>query len=233
MLGLTLSVGLLTVTPRADAQPKYGSFSVCIDPGHPSETARGAAANGLSENHLNWMVAIKLANKLNALGIPFVSTKKSENQLVTNRQRAETANRSGAALFIRLHCDAGGGSGFAWYYPDRSASKQGVTGPSKQVQGWSREAAYTLNEAMKPALRGFLPVNPIKTDAATGVGGRQGGVLTGSIFSKVPTALIEMCFITNRRDARFIASNAGQEKMADAIAQGIVAWRTKWLQKQG
>lgn len=232
-MGLTLFLGALTFAPGAQAQPKAGSFLVCIDPGHPSETARGAAANGLSENHLNWMVAIKLANKLNALGIPFVSTKQRENQLVTNRDRADIANRNGAALFIRLHCDAGGGSGFAWYYPDRSARKQGVTGPSKQVQSWSREAAHTLNEAMKPALRGSLPANPIKTDAATGVGGKQGGVLTGSIFSKVPTALIEMCFITNRRDARFIASSAGQDKMAEAIAQGIVAWRAKWLQKQG
>lgn len=224
---------MLAGIPRADAQPRYGSFVVCIDPGHPSETARGAAANGLSENHLNWLVAVKLANKLNARGISFVSTKKSENQMVTNRQRAEIANTNGAALMIRIHCDAGGGSGFAWYYPDRSARKQGVTGPSKQVQGWSREAAHTLNEAMKPVLRGSLPANPIKTDAATGVGGKQGGVLTGSIFSKVPTALVEMCFITNRRDARFIASDAGQEKMAEAMAQGIVAWRTKWLQKTG
>ncbi len=223
---------------QAGAQAKPGNFVVCIDPGHPSETARGASANGLSENHLNWMVAVKLAHKLNALQIPFVSTKSSENQFVTNKRRAEIANgdnpyKTPCALFIRLHCDAGGGSGFSWYYPDRMARKQGVTGPSKQVQTWSREAAYTLNEAMKPVLRGSLRANSIKTDAATGVGGKQGGVLTGSIFSKVPTALIEMCFITNRRDARFIGSNAGQEKMADALAAGVAAWKTKWTRKSG
>jgi len=206
---------------------------VCIDPGHPSETARGASANGLVENHLNWVIAIKLANKLNAAGVRWVCTKQSENELVTNRQRADIANRAGAALFIRLHCDAGGGSGFAWYYPDRSARKYGVTGPSRQVQEWSREAAYTLNEAMRPVLRGELPANPIKTDAATGVGGKQGGVLTGSIFARVPTALIEMCFITNRRDARFIASQRGQDKMADALLVGIVAWRAKWTRGAG
>jgi len=206
---------------------------VCIDPGHPSETARGASANGLVENHLNWVVAIKLAQKLNAAGIRFVSTKQRENELVTNRRRAEIANSAGAALFIRLHCDAGGGSGYSWYYPDRSASKQGVTGPSRQVQGWSRDAAYTLNGAMRPVLQGDLPTNSVKTDAATGVGGRQGGVLTGSIFSRVPTALIEMCFITNRRDARFIASERGQDKMADALVAGIVAWRAKWTRGEG
>lgn len=128
-------------------------------------------------------------------------------------------------MFIRLHCDVGGGEGFAWYYPDRAGRKYGVTGPPKIVQQWSRALAQTMNSAMIPLLRGSLGANPIKTDAATGVGGRQGGVLTGSIFARVPTALIEMCFLNNKRDARFIASAAGQEKMVTALADGIVNWQ--------
>jgi len=179
----------------------------------------------LVENTLNWQVGKRLEKRLKADGIRVVMTKSSLNQLVTNRQRAEIANRTGAAILIRLHCDAGGGSGFTWYYPDRAGHKYGVTGPPKSVQLWSREAARVMNEAMKPVLRGSLPSNPIKTDAATGVGGKQGGVLTGSIFSRVPTALLEMCYITNQRDARFIASSAGQEKMALALEKGVLAWR--------
>ncbi|MDF2441584.1 MAG: N-acetylmuramoyl-L-alanine amidase [Abditibacteriota bacterium] len=194
---------------------------ICIDPGHPSETSAGASANGLSENRLNWQVALTLQKRLKAMGIRTVMTKNRENQKVTNRQRAEIANRASAALFIRLHCDEGGGRGFAWYYPDRAGHKQGVTGPPRHVQVASREAAYILNETMTTVLRGSLRANPVKTDAATFVGGRQGGVLTGSIFSKVPTALLEMCFINQRNDARFIASKAGQEKMAQAIALGV------------
>ena len=228
LVGLTVFLGG-AATFQAKAQPTLDRFVVCIDPGHPSETARGAAAHGLSENRLNWQVAQRLARRLKARGVIFVMTKSRENQLVTNRERAEIANRAGAALMMRLHCDAGGGSGYSWYYPDRSATKYGVTGPSKTVQSWSQAAAWTLNNAMKPVLKGYLPANSIKTDAATGVGGKQGGVLTGSIFSKVPTALIEMCFITNKRDAKFIASPAGQEKMAESLEAGVMAWRTRWL----
>ena len=200
-------------------------FVVCIDPGHPSETAAGASANGLSENTLNWQVGKRLERRLKAQGIAVVMTKSRINQLVTNRQRAEIANRAGAAILIRLHCDAGGGSGYSWYYPDRAGRKYGVTGPPRSVQIASRQAAHVMNEAMKPVLNGSLRANSIKTDAATGVGGKQGGVLTGSIFARVPTALIEMCFITNKRDARFIASSAGQEKMAQALERGVLAWR--------
>ncbi|PQV65074.1 N-acetylmuramoyl-L-alanine amidase [Abditibacterium utsteinense] len=218
---MTLTSGLAHAQNGASDVP----FVVCIDPGHPSETARGASAHGLVENTLNWQVGQRLERRLRADGIRVVMTKKSINQLVTNRQRAEIANRAGAAIMIRLHCDAGGGSGFTWYYPDRAGTKYGVTGPPKNVQLWSREAARVMNDAMKPVLRGSLKSNPIKTDAATGVGGKQGGVLTGSIFSRVPTALIEMCYITQKNDARFIASVAGQEKMALALEKGVLNWR--------
>jgi N-acetylmuramoyl-L-alanine amidase len=223
--------GALLVLSQAGTQPQpaqaqsTSQFIVCIDPGHPSETARGAAAHGLSENRLNWQVAVRLQRRLSQLGVTTVMTKSSENQYVTNMQRAEIANKYGCALFLRLHCDAGGGTGYTWYYPDRSGTKYGVSGPPRDVQISSRNAAYVLNEAMKPVLKGYLRSNPIKTDAATGVGGRQGGVLTGSIFSRVPTALIEMCYITQKRDAQVIASDKGQEKMAEAIAAGVVAWR--------
>ncbi len=220
LLALSASVG---VAHAQTAKP----FSVVIDPGHPSETAAGAQANGLSENRINWQVANRLATRLSKMGITTYLTKRSENQKVTNRDRAEMANNVNASLLIRLHCDAGGGSGYSWYYPDRAGTKYGVTGPSKNVQLQSKRAAYTLNEAMKPVLKGYLKANSIKTDAQTGVGGKQGGVLTGSIFAKVPTALIEMAFITNKRDAQFIGSAAGQEKMSEALAAGIVAWKAK------
>jgi len=210
---------------RADTAKGRGEFLVCIDPGHPSETSAGASANGLSEKRVAWQVAERLARRLKAMGVAFVMTKTSENQLVTNRQRAEIANKHGAALFLRLHCDAGGGHGYAWYYPDRAATKQGVTGPPPEVQRDSHKAVQILNAAMKPVLRGYLQSNPIKTDAATFVGGKQGGVLTGSIFSKVPTALIEMCFISQKSDAKVMGSAVGQEKMAEALAAAIVAYR--------
>jgi N-acetylmuramoyl-L-alanine amidase len=215
-----IATPLATPAPAADRP-----FVVCIDPGHPSETSEGAHAHGLSENRLNWQVAKRLERRLLAMGIISVVTKTSENQYVTNRRRAEIANAYKSAIFIRLHCDVGSGRGFTWYYPDRAGRKSGVAGPPVEVQRASRSAAHVMSEAMKPILRGRLQSNPIKTDAATFVGGKQGGVLTGSIFSRVPTALIEMCYINQRADARFIASAAGQEKMAEALAAGIARWQ--------
>jgi len=206
------------------AQPQPAQPVVCVDPGHPSETSAGAHAGGLSENRLNWQVALRLRAILEYWGFRCVLTKQSENQYVTNRQRAAIANHAGALVFVRLHCDVGSGRGFAWYYPDRVGSKYGVSGPPPNIQAASRDAAFIINEAMKPVLKGHLRSNPIKTDASTFVGGKQGGVLTGSIFARVPTALIEMCFINQKPDALFIGSAQGQDKMAEALARGIYAW---------
>jgi len=228
-----LLAGVFFASRAQSGEAKKKQFIVCIDPGHPSETSAGAKANGLSENTLNWNVAVRLAAKLKKAKIPYVITKNKVNQKVTNKRRAEIANGANAyktptAIFIRLHCDEGGGNGFAWYYPDRAGRKGGVTGPSKKVQKDSRSLAWTMNDAMKPVLKGHLKSNAIKTDAATFVGGKQGGVLTGSIYSKVPTALIEMCFINKKKDARFIASEKGQDKMANALLAGIKKWKTAW-----
>lgn len=217
----SLAVGAALLCGAAPRAAQARPFLVCIDPGHPSETSDGAASGGLSENRLNWQVGLRLKQKLLARGIAVQMTKARENQNVTNRQRATIANNARADVLIRLHCDEGAGRGFAWYYPDRSGRKYGVSGPPRQVQVASREAATMINAAMIPVLKGQLSSNPVKTDAATFVGGNQGGVLTGSIFARVPTALIEMCFINRRSDARFIASGAGQDKMATALAVGI------------
>src|ERR687897_201590 len=54
-----------------------------------------------------------------AKGYAVVLTKSAEDELVRNRDRAVVANRAGAALMVRLHCDASVERGFAVYYPDR------------------------------------------------------------------------------------------------------------------
>lgn len=202
-------------------------FLVCVDPGHPSETSDGATAHGLSENRLNWQVAQRLEAYLKANGVAYVLTKTHEKERVTNRQRAEVANNARADLFMRLHCDTGSGRGYTWYYPDRAGTRQGVTGPSRDVCERSRTAAEILTKTMPLTLSGYLRANPVKTDAQTFVGGKQGGVLTGSIFARVPTALIEMCDLNAASDARFIASPAGQDLMAQALLAGIVAYQDR------
>jgi N-acetylmuramoyl-L-alanine amidase len=96
---------------------------VCIDPGHPSEVNSGLTVqNGTTETHIDWVIAEKLQKLLVAQGVKVVMTKSSEKELVKNKERALIANRAGASLMIRLHCDSSPSSGFAVYYPDRQGT---------------------------------------------------------------------------------------------------------------
>lgn len=212
-------------TPPAVSQPTRPPV-VCIDPGHPSEVNEGRAVqHGTTEVAMNWAVAVQLKKALLRRGVAVVMTKSSVRQLVTNKERAQIANLSHAAVMVRLHCDTGSGSGFALYYPAQTGTKEGVTGPSRAVRTASREAAMSIHRGMSRLLVGKLKDNGIKTDSQTYIGKRQ-GALTGSIFSQVPVVLIEMVFLSNARDAAFIKSQSGQRQLAEAMAEGITQYLT-------
>ena len=72
-------------------------------------------------------------------------------------------------------------------------------------------------------LKGSLKDRGVRTDAQTSVGARNGGALTGSIYSKVPVLLVEMCVLTKPSDEKFIRTDAGQKKMAEALFAGMVS----------
>ena len=200
---------------------------ICIDPGHPSETSAGTKGpGGVTENHINWVIAVQLKQTLADRGATVVMTKSSENQYVTNRRRAEIANNARADVMIRLHCDAGPRSGFALYYPDRTGTRDGHTGPPGDVRAASRIAATAIYAGMKDTLAGLLPGRGVHGDSATYVGGKQ-GALTGSIFSQVPVVTIEMCVLTVASDERFISSASGRQAMVRALAAGLERYFTQ------
>lgn len=207
--------------PMAASPP--GNFCVCLDPGHPSENNDGfKLTNGLSETSLNWEVALLLKQRLESDGIKVVMTKKTEKEFVTNRHRAEIANSASASLFLRLHADEGDSTGFTVYYPSRRGNWHGVEGPSAEVLASSKRVAALFHRAFAASLSGQLKDNGLRGEEGTFIGGKQ-GALTGSIFSEVPTLLVEMIFLTSRRDAEWIKQDSNKRAMVQAIAAGVHA----------
>ena len=200
------------------------AIRVAIDPGHPSETSEGASGpEGATEIQVNWAVGQKLRAILVEAGYEVVMTKLVEEELVTNRHRAEVGTLHGADVMVRLHCDAGSHRGTATFYPDRQGERWGVTGPSPNVIAGSLDFVEVFHPAMIQALGPDWPDLGIKGDSKTAVGARQ-GALTGSIFSTIPVVTVEMVVITQPEGEGFIASEDGQERMARAIASGLDAY---------
>ncbi|MDX2066098.1 MAG: N-acetylmuramoyl-L-alanine amidase [Fimbriimonadaceae bacterium] len=195
---------------------------VCIDPGHPSDVGLGTRGKRLTEVAVAWEIAKSLRERLTARSVQVVLTKSAEREFVRNLDRSAIANRARADLFVRLHCDAAAGSGFAVYYPSQAGTSHGKTGPSAAVLANSKQAATRFRAAMSRRLRSAHRDNGLKTDLATAVGARQ-GALTGSIFSEVPVLLVEMCVLTNPRDEAWIGSREGRHLMVDALTEATVA----------
>jgi N-acetylmuramoyl-L-alanine amidase len=85
-------------------------------------------------------------------------------------------------------------------------------------------AAKLFYPAFAAALTGKLKDNGLRGDEETLIGARQ-GALTGSIFSNVPTVLVEMAFLTNQKDAEWIRQEDNKKVMAHALATAIRAIR--------
>ncbi len=194
---------------------------ICLDPGHTSENGSGTRGKKLTELGVAWRVACLLKPLLEADGYDVVLTKTSQGEKVTNRQRADIANKAGAALLLRLHCDAGSGTGFASYYPSQQGKNGKDRGPSADVIRASSAAIRKFHPAVAKVLIGKLRDAGLKTDLQTKIGGQQ-GALTGSIMSHVPVILVEMCVLMNSHDEAFLL-NGGEKTLAEALQAGVRA----------
>ncbi len=202
-------------------------FTVCLDPGHPSEVNSGMTVqNGLTENHVNWIVACELRDILEEAGVIVVMTKSGEDELVTNAERAETANTSNANLLFRIHCDSGPAEsrGMTFYFPDRQGTWNGHTGPPEDLLPACSDAAHTIHEITSEILDGLLIDRGVLTDNDTYIGNQQGGALRGSILSRVPVVLVELCFLSNPDDAAIIDDPDRRSLIVDALASGILGY---------
>jgi N-acetylmuramoyl-L-alanine amidase len=195
--------------------------TICIDPGHPSEVGLGTEGKHVTEIHVAWEVGKRLEKLLAADGYTVVMTKKSEMDLVKNKRRAEIANACHAGLMVRLHCDASNGTGFTTYFPDRQGSIDGFTGPDPELIKQIAPIAGLFHDTFKAALNGFLHDNGNHSDIKTAVGSKH-GALVGSIYSKVPVVLVEMCVLTNPKDEEKVSNSEGLDRVAKALFEACV-----------
>ncbi|GAA1368720.1 N-acetylmuramoyl-L-alanine amidase [Catellatospora chokoriensis] len=107
----------LAVAPFA-AGPAFAAVpKVYIDPGHGG-TDPGAVANGLQEKTLTLNIALQTRDILKASWNVDVRLSRTTDVTRSLAYRTDDANAWGATIFVSIHINAGGGSGFESYrYP--------------------------------------------------------------------------------------------------------------------
>jgi N-acetylmuramoyl-L-alanine amidase len=104
-------------SPALAANPR-----VYIDPGHGG-TDPGASANGLQEKNLTLAIALQTRDLLKAGRSVDVRMSRTSDITRSLSYRTDDANAWGATIFVSIHINAGGGTGFESYrYPTAGAS---------------------------------------------------------------------------------------------------------------
>ena len=102
-------------------------MKVIIDPGHGGRDP-GAVGHGLKEKDLTLDIAGRTRDALAGYDVDVYMTRNSDVDLELP-ERADMANRLDADLFVSIHCNAGGGTGFESYiYPGAGARTQALQG---------------------------------------------------------------------------------------------------------
>lgn len=177
------------------------------------KVAQGATgvSTGQHEYELNLAVALLLRDELYARGYSVVMIRETDNVDISNKERAEIANKYAAAAYIRIH-----GNSF-----DDANVRGALTmcqtsdNPYPDCAAQYRESRL-LSEAVLSAFCEATTRNQreiIETDGMTGIN-----------WSAVPSTIIEMGFMSNPTEDQHMSSAWFRRQAAEGIADGLDAY---------
>lgn len=207
--------------PQLAAPAPAAARTVCLDPGHSTNSPASEIdpATGLDvtdnsgadgELEAMWELALRTKARLEQMGFSVVLTKESANSYVSLRRRADIGNT--CSIIVRLHYDP---ALHAILYPGEGQYKE-RGGNRVMVDPGVAAASGTLARALLPSLE-TVGISRVDNDMG-GTSNNSGSAFVGSALSRVPVVLIENDPDVVRGDP------AGQDRVADAIAQGINAY---------
>tara|TARA_Y100001968_G_C19446160_1_gene765465 strand:- start:2957 stop:4039 length:1083 start_codon:yes stop_codon:yes gene_type:complete len=174
-------------------------FRVVIDPGHGGPDPGAVGISGLRETDVVLDVARKTSMFLEAKGVKVLMTRNNDIDLDLP-PRVNKANRSKANAFVSIHANASRGN------------KREVNG--LETYYYTGYKGQTLARNIQEQIIRVSPGSPDR------------GVRRARFFvirkTTMPAALVEIGFVTGRMDARRLSQEKHREKVAFAIAKGIL-----------
>ena len=188
-------------------------YTVCIDPGHGDWDYGAISPNGNAEKDITLAVSLKLGNMFEKEGnfkVIFTRTTDNMDWIETAndslKERIKISKICNADIFVSIHCNYSSDSNEilgveTWYNPSDDSSLT----LSKYLQQALIDLDYTTNRGVKS----YVP-------------GEELAVLE---LNTTTSALVELGFLTNSSDEKFLSSDAGQTKCANALFEAIVEYR--------
>ncbi len=229
-----------TPVPTTDAAPilRPTVHPIVIDPGHGGTDVGATTPTGIEEKDLVLAVAKRVSAILRSRGYPTHLTRDRDIARALT-DRTSLANRLEARAFVSLHANASPYSsarGAETYYmslqkgatDEHAAATAKLENQSAGADGprdgldlilWDMAQAEVLNESAHLALSVQRHLNTLPGVPDRGVKQAPFVVLTGATM---PAILVEVGFLTNPDEAGRLEDPAYQQRVARAIADGIV-----------
>lgn len=187
------------VQPPRSGGVLAGGFRVVIDPGHGGKDPGAISVHGTYEKTINLAVAKNLASQLEARGLRVTLTRETD-RFISLDERAAIANRAGADLFVSIHSDSS----------ENRRAKGCTVYVCRDAAAASVQAASAVTGAVSRA--GLT---------SRGVRRADYRVLTRT---QCPAVLVELGYLSNPQEARFLAEGSGQQRLAESLADGVVSY---------
>jgi len=222
--------------------------TVVIDPGHGGKDP-GAVANGLYEKDIVLDVAHKLGDYVeNRLDLEVVYTR-SDDRFIALEERGQFANRVGGDLFISLHVNAfrrSSVNGTETYFLGRSktdAARRVMRKENSVVRKYEENPerydeydaeAFVKGELFLSASMQFSEqfASIVQNQFKNRVHRRSRGVHQAGFYvlwsASMPSVLVELGYLTNPQEARFLNSDRGQTYLASAIFRAVREYKSKY-----
>ncbi len=222
------------------------AFVVVLDPGHGGDKEGAIGPGGVREKEVALQIARRVGARLKKQGGRVVLTRTGDVS-VPLALRAALANAERADLFVSIHLNAMPGTarahahGVETYFLSADASDASATAvaarenadrlageaeidPSDPVSGILQDLADT--DALAESSRLAYAVHELLVRR---LGAEDRGVKQALFYvlagARMPAVLLEVGFVSHAAESRKLASAAYQEQVAQAVADGVAAWR--------
>ena len=254
ILILAFVVSISIVIPSYAAES--GTFTVVLDAGHGGKDP-GAIGSKIREKDINLGIVLKLGAmiKKNHPDVKIIYTR-STDKFVELVERARIANRNHADLFISVHTNAAQSKSAR----GTETYALGLAKTAENLQVAKREnSVILLEDDYTTTYEGFDPTSAesyIMFDFMQGTNLEQSINLAALVQSQfednagrvdrgvrqagfwvlratsMPSILIEVGYITNAEEERYLATEAGRQKIAESIYNAFREYKSGWTRKQ-
>lgn len=155
-------------------------------------------------------IGLKVGKILEKNNIKVVYTRKNDRTILGSnekqdlKKRVQISNESNANVFVSIHCNR---------YKDSSV---------KGIELWCNEPNSKDEELAKKILDKLYN---LKYTVKRSIKNRNTSSLYVLKNNKATSVLVEIGYLSNKDDAKFITSNEGQNKCANAIAEAILDFK--------